>query len=266
MLRAIISEFPKTFAFVERNINLTKRYLGWEIVFLSYSVVNALTIGFIGITMGKEQVLYLVIGALLWGFLSVLFHEVAQAVAYERWEDTIEFTFATPVRRTTYLLGNSLFAAIYGLIRSLVLLAIVVMIFRLDISNANLLGAGIMLLVSSLSFVGLGLIAATLPLISLEKGAQATNIFQALLLLVSGVYYEIEVLPSWLQPLSYLSPATYTLRAMRSALLEGASLGELLPSIALLTGIGIVLIPLGLWIFSLGEKYAKRNGKLKRGG
>ena len=30
--------------------------------------------------------------------------------------------------------------------------------------------------------------------------------------------------------------------------------------------IGIDCIPLGLWIFSLGETYAKRHGKLKRSG
>lgn len=266
MIRTIRAEFPKTLAFVERNINLCRRYLAWEMVFMSYSIVNALTIAFIGVTQGKDRVLYLLVGALLWGFLSVLFHEVAAAVAYERWEDTIEFTFAAPIRRATYLFGNSLFAAIYGLTRSLVLLVVVVLIFNLDLSNANLLGAGLVLLVSSLSFVGLGLVAAIMPLISLERGSQATHIFQALLLLVSGVYYEISVLPKWLQPLSYLSPATYTLKAMRAALLEGASTAQLIPMILLLLGIGAVLIPIGMWAFNVGEKYAKKHGKLKRGG
>jgi len=264
--KIIAEETPKTFAFIERNINLSKRYLGWELVFLSYTVVNSLTIAFIGITQGKEMVLYLVVGAILWGFLSVLFHEVAQAVSYERWEDTIEFTFAAPLRRVTYLFGNGLFAALYGLVRSLILMGIVVLIFKLDISNANIFGAVLILFVSSVSFIGLGLIAAILPLISLERGSQATHIFQALLLLVSCVYYEISVLPKWLQPFSKISPATYTLRAMRSALLEGASMRELVPSIFLLLGIGIVLIPVGLWAFGEAEKYAKKHGKLKRGG
>jgi ABC-2 type transport system permease protein len=266
MLYAIAREIPKTFAFIERNINLSKRYLAWEIVFLTYSVVNALTIAFIGINQGKDQVLFLVIGALLWGFLSVLFHEVAEAVSYERWEDTIEFTFASPIRRATYLFGNSLFAAMYGFVRSLVLLFVVVLIFKLDMSNANLIGAALVLIASSFSFVGLGLMASIMPLISLERGSQATHIFQALLLLVSGVYYDVSVLPKWIQPLSYLSPATYTLRAMRSALLEGVKTSELLPMIALLLAIGAVLIPLGLIMFGMGEKYAKIHGKLKRGG
>jgi hypothetical protein len=30
--------------------------------------------------------------------------------------------------------------------------------------------------------------------------------------------------------------------------------------------IGVVSIPLGLWVFRRGEQYAKRHGKLKRSG
>ena len=266
MITSLIREIPKTFAFIERNVNLVRRYVAWEVVFLSYSIVNALTIAFIGVGIGKDKVLYLVIGALLWGFLSVLFHEVAEAVAYERWEDTIEFTFAAPIGRATYLLGNSMFAAIYGFVRSVLLLFAVVLIFKLDISNANFIGAALVLLASSLSFIGLGFVAAILPLIGLEHGAQATHIFQALLLLVSGVYYEISVLPAFLRPLSYISPATYTLRAMRSAIQQGTPTVELLPQIFILLGIGAVLIPVGLWTFGIGVNYAKKHGKLKRGG
>jgi hypothetical protein len=33
-----------TYAFVERNFNLVKRYWGWEVVWLVYSIVNALSI------------------------------------------------------------------------------------------------------------------------------------------------------------------------------------------------------------------------------
>lgn len=89
-------EFRRSFALVERNFNLIKRYLGWEIVFLIYTIVNTLTIAFIGLSpdgSGQDRVLYLVVGALLWGFLSVLFHEVAESVQWERWEGTIEYLF-----------------------------------------------------------------------------------------------------------------------------------------------------------------------------
>ena len=59
-----------SYAFIERNFNLLKRYLNWEILFFTYSIVNALTIGLIMVGHGSpKDVLYLVIGALVWGFL-----------------------------------------------------------------------------------------------------------------------------------------------------------------------------------------------------
>jgi ABC-2 type transport system permease protein len=262
----LVNQFMASIGFVERNFNLVKRYLGWEVVFITYNVVNALTIVFIGISQGKEMVMFLVVGAMLWGYLAVLFHDVSESVAWERWEGTIEYTFMAPVHRFTHLGGSCLFAMIYGVIRSFILLACVAVFFRLSLAGANLHAAFLVLIVSSLSFIGLGLVAAILPLMSTEKGAQATHIFGAILLLVSGVYYEVDVLPSWIQPLSVISPATYTLRAMRKALLEGAGLEELWPTIVLLLVVGVVLIPLGLMVFGFAERYAKRAGKLKRSG
>ena len=48
---ALAKEVRASYAFVERNINLTRRYWGWEVVWLVYSVVNALSITFIGAAM-----------------------------------------------------------------------------------------------------------------------------------------------------------------------------------------------------------------------
>jgi len=86
------------------------------------------------------------------------------------------------------------------------------------------------------------------------------------LLLVSGVYYDVGVLPGWMQAIATVSPVTYALEGARAALQQGAGLAELWPSIRVLLVMGAVFIPLGLFIFHLGESYAKRTGKLKRSG
>lgn len=110
-----------------------------------------------------------------------------------------------------------------------------------------------------------------------EKGEQATNIFQGVLLLISGVYYPVSVLPHWLQPLAVISPATYALSASRKLLgidnpastsdhLVGGSLSSVLPELGILLLMGVALIPIGLLIFGQAEKWVKRTGKLKRTG
>lgn len=279
----LVRELRRSYALVERNFNLIKRYIGWEIVFLIYTVVNTLTIAFIGVNpagaatgggagggagaaMGGDRVLYLVVGALLWGFLSVLFHEVAESVQWERWEGTIEYSFMAPMKRLSYLGGVCLYAATYGAVRTVVVMIAVAALFKLDLASANLGAALAVLILSSLSFIGVGLMAAVLPLLSPERGSQAAHILEAAILLVSGVYYEVDVLPTWLRPFSRLSPATYTLRAARAALLENASIRDIGGDLILLLVIGVVLIPLGLKVFDLGELHAMRTGKLKRSG
>lgn len=255
------------YAFVERNLALLKKYLGWELMFLSYSIVNTLTIGLIMVQRGSSQdVLYLVMGALLWGFLSIMMREVSDAVGWERWEGTIEYTFMAPIRRITHLFGSCIFAILYGMLRMGIVLALVPIFFDVSLSQANLFTLAIIVFVSSFSFMGMGLIAGVLPLLSPEKGSQATGIIQSGILLISGVYYEIDVLPKWIQPFSKLSPATYTLRSARAAVLEGASIGEVSIDLLLLLITGILLIPLGLWVFQRAEVYAKKAGKLKRSG
>ena len=103
-----------------------------------------------------------------------------------------------------------------------------------------------LLAVASISFVGIGMVTAVLPLISPEKGAQLGFIAQGLLLVVSGVYYPVEVMPGWMQWLAALSPATYALEGIRAAILDGAGLGELGGDLWPLAVLGVVSIPLGL--------------------
>ena len=110
------------------------------------------------------------------------------------------------------------------------------------------------------------MITAVLPLISPEKGAQLGFIAQGMLLVVSGVYYPVSVLPHWMQWLSTISPATYALRGMRHAILDGAGVGAVWGDLWPLLVLGAVAIPLGLAVFRAGERYAKRHGKLKRSG
>jgi ABC-2 type transport system permease protein len=122
------------------------------------------------------------------------------------------------------------------------------------------------MLVGSLSIVGIGMMAAILPLLYVERGAQMTFVLQSLLLLFSGVYYSIEILPGWMQAVSRLSPGTYVLNGVRAGLMDGVPVTSLLGDVWPLLVMAVVLIPLGVWAFGRAERYAKRTGKLKRVG
>lgn len=277
--RTLFRETKASYAFVERNFNLVKRYWGWEVVFLLYTIVNALSITFIAkaspeitglaLTDAKvsEFILYLLVGALVWNYISVVFGAISETITWERWEGTIEYTFMAPISRLTHLLGTTLFAIVYGVIHTGVVLGAVSLFFNVSLAQANILSAVVLLVLGSFSFVGIGILAAVLPLLFPERGAQMTNVINALILLVSGVYFPISVLPGWMQAISYVSPAYYVLEGTRLALLDGSAVGALAWSYLLpLLVIGLIAVPAGLWVFTTAERYAKRSGRLKRNG
>jgi len=266
-MTAIGREARASYAFVERNFNLTRRYLGWEVAFLVYAVAGALSVSLIGESVGSRQLLMsLVIGATFWNYLSVVFQSIGDTITWERWEGTLEYTMMAPIHRSMQLLGSALYAVIYGLIHTAILLAILALFFSLDLVRADFAAAALFMVVGSASFIGVGMLAAIMPMMSVERGSQMVFVLQSCLLLVSGVYYPTTVLPGWMQLISRISPATYVLDAVRKALIDGASINQLLPDLWPLLIMAVVLIPLGLWGFGQAERYAKRTGKLNRVG
>jgi len=257
---------------VERNVYLVKRYIWWDVAFFIWTVANTLTIVFIakgieatGGQIDVDQVTtILLIGAVVWAYLGIIFEILTETVAWERWEGTIEYTFMAPLSRPVHLLGMGLFAVAYGLVRASLVFGVVAAFFGLHMPDANFGTALLVLGIASVSFIGVGMMTAVLPLISPEKGTQLGFVAQGLMLVVSGVYYPVEVLPDWMQWISKISPATYALRGIRGSILEGQ--GLLWANVWPLILIGIVSIPLGLQVFKRGEVYAKRHGKLKRSG
>ena len=259
---------------VERNIYLVKRYIWWDIAFFLWTVANTLTIVFIakGIPAvgGKIDVsrvtTILLVGAVIWAYLGIIFEILTETVAWERWKGTIEYTFMAPLSRPVHLFGMGAFAIVYGIVRAVLLFGVVAAFFTLHLPKADYVAALVLLVVASISFIGIGMMTAVLPLISPEKGTQLGFVAQGLLLVVSGVYYPVSVLPGWMQALAKISPATYALRGCRRAILEGAGVTDLWREIWALLVIGAVSVPLGLWTFRTGERYAKKHGKLKRSG
>jgi len=257
---------------VERNVYLTRRYIWWDVAFMVWTIANTLTIVFIakGIeaTGGSIDVTRatttLLIGGVVWAYLGIIFEFLTETVAWERWEGTIEYTFMAPLSRAMHLGGSGVFAVLYGLIRAALLFLVVALFFGLSMPDANFAAALVLLVIASVSFFGIGMMTAVLPLISPEKGAQLGFVGQGMLLVVSGVYYPVSVLPSWMEWLSTISPATYALRGIRASILDGAGIAwaDVWPLLV----IGTFSIPLGLYIFSIGERYAKKHGKLKRSG
>ncbi|HUA94528.1 MAG TPA: ABC transporter permease [Acidimicrobiales bacterium] len=263
-------------AFFERQTNLWKRYWAWEIVWLVYGVVNTLAITFIAKEAGasgllrassvSHLVVFLLIGTLTWSYLSAILDDMSLVIMWERWEGTIEHTFMTPVSRVVHLVGMSVFGVAHAVVRTLLILGCALPFFALTFPHAAWGAAAAVIAVGSLSLVGLGILTGILPMLYPERGEQMSFMVQALVLLVSGVYYGINVLPGWLQAVARISPATYLLRGIRAAVIDGAGFGSQVENLVVLAVFGAVMIPGSIAAFAGAEHWAKRTGRLKRQG
>ena len=79
----------------------------------------------------------LLIGAVIWSYLGLIFEVVTETVAWERWEGTIEYTFMAPISRTSHLLGMGAFAVIYGVLRTALLFGAVAAFLNISFGNAD---------------------------------------------------------------------------------------------------------------------------------
>jgi ABC-2 type transport system permease protein len=264
------------YAFVERQTNLWKRYWAWELVWLVYGVVNTLSITFIakeaaqsGVVSAaqvRQLTLFLLIGTLVWAYMSAVLDDMSLTIMWERWEGTIEHTLMAPVPRVVHLVGMSVFGVLHATLRTLLILALSLPFFSVSFAHTSWTAAAAVLLVGSVSLVGLGIFAAILPLLYPERGEQMSFMVQALVLLVSGVYYSTRVLPGWLAVGSHVSPATYLLRGVRAALIDGRGVSHQVGTLGILALFGAVMVPMSLMAFVSAERWAKRTGRLKRNG
>src|SRR6059036_2998737 len=124
---------------VERNIYLVKRYIWWDVAFFFWTVANTLTIVFIakGIPAAGGHIdvnritTILLVGAVIWAYLGIIFEILTETVAWERWEGTIEYTFMAPLARAVHLGGMGLFAVLYGVLRTALLFIVIALFFGL---------------------------------------------------------------------------------------------------------------------------------------
>src|SRR6266487_2762121 len=158
-------EFISLSGVVERNVYLVRRYIWWDLAFFIWTVANTLTIVFIakgidatGGSINVDQyTTILLVGAVLWAYLGIIFEIVTETVAWERWEGTIEYTFMAPLARPVHLFGMGLFSIVYGVIRAVLLFGVVALFFDLNLPNADYGAALVVLMVASISFIGIGM-------------------------------------------------------------------------------------------------------------
>src|SRR5437588_624313 len=135
-----------------------------------------------------------------------------------------------------------------------------VAVFRASI-HANFFSCVAVLIFSLAIALALGIAAATLQ-VAFQKGSALLWLLGSGLWFLSGTMFPIQSLPRPLELLARAIPLTYAIDGMRKALLEGRSVTAMAPTLAVLAGFGVVLLPLALAGLSLSLRRARQDGTL----
>ena len=164
-----------------------------------------------------------------------------------------------PIEHVLSMMAMSFIRVLVGVIPA-ALLAIWLYEYSVFTLGLPLVGFFTALLVSSWS---IGLFVTAL-ILRYGLGAESLAwLFIFLLAPVSAVYYPVEVLPAWLQPLCWALPPTYVFEGMRAVLVENRFRADLMIGAFALDA---VYIALGLMAYLYTFRIARRRGLLLQGG
>jgi ABC-2 type transport system permease protein len=197
--------------------------------FAYYPVMQLLVWGFVTQYLGPQSasqgVLQAVPGILLTGVLlwDVLVRgELGVFLSFleEMYSRNLGNLFVSPLRLHEFVIAQMLMSIVRVVIGSGVALLVAVLFFDLQIARQAF---ALSLCLGCLLMFGwaVGMLANGLVL---RFGLGAEEIGWAVVFLVgplSGAYYPISVLPSWLQNVAYALPTAWAFEAMRAALIEG---------------------------------------------
>jgi ABC-2 type transport system permease protein len=210
---------------------------------------------------GGDYFSFVLIGIAFGSYFSVGLSSFSNSLRSAQMTGTLEAMLSTPTRISTIILSSSQWNYILTTLRVVVYLLIGALFLDVHLGNANYLAVLAILVLTVISFSSLGIIAAGFIMV-LKRGDPVTWIFGTISSLLGGVYYPVTVMPEWMQILANWIPITYALRAMRLALLQGASFIELRTDIFALGIFCLVLLPLSLIIFAFAVRVARSDGSL----
>jgi len=210
---------------------------------------------------GGNYFAFLLIGVALLDYHTLSLQIFSNSIRESQMMGTLEIMLLSPTRLSAILVYSSLWGYIFTSFRFMLYLLTGMILFGMDLGGANVLGGGVVLFLSIICFAGLGIITAAVIMVFKEAGSISMFV-GAVSLMLGGVAYPVEVLPSWLTKVSFLIPLTHSLKGMRQALLKGYSFIELFPEACALVIFSAIFFPLGLLAFHVAVQRVKVTGTL----
>jgi ABC-2 type transport system permease protein len=269
---SVLTEAPKLAAFVRRDLRITMSYRIGALAGLLGILAQVVALSFLGKLVDSSRmpvfdgtrstyVEFVAIGLCLNMTVLLLLHELSRALRNEQLTGTLESLLVTPTGIGTLQLGSTLFNLLYVPLRLALFLAVIAIVFGLDLHVDGILPATVLTLEFLPFLWGVGLIAAG-AVLRFRRGAGAIGTGVAIVGLGSGAFFPLSVLPLWLAHLDAYNPLAIVLSALRDALIGGAGWQALATPILELLPLAVVSVAAGVFIFRFFLRRERRLGTL----
>lgn len=265
MLRKIFALIKKDFLNeTSYAFSLFFNIFGVLVSLLSYYFIDKL----FGFTMagqlkefGVNYFSYVLLSMAFFSYIGVGVGSFSARIQSEQMQGTLESLLLSPTKTYTILLSMGLWNLLLASMDVIIYLVLGIFFFKIDFGSVNILSAMIVLILTIISFSGLGMLSASF-IIVFKRGNPFGWIVGTMEGLLGGVYFPITVMPAFLQVLAKCLPVTYAVRAMQFAVYKGYSLYQLRIECGFLVLFSIILIPLSLYSFRYALKRARMEGSL----
>lgn len=262
----------KAIAFVRRDYIIESSYKFAFVFELLTSVFPVLSFYFIAKLIGGDGAKSLsryggkyfpfaMIGVAVTQYFMLALRTFSITIRRSQMAGCLEAMLSTPTRPETVVVFSSLYSFLMKLLHVVLVLAVGGLLLGVDYGNSDFASAAVILLLTVLTFSSLGIFSAAV-IVVLKKGDPIEWVFGSLSSLLGGALFPVTVMPEWMQTISAVLPITYSLDAMRLAILKGHSIFMLWKQIAILGGMSLVLLPVSVWCFSRAVEKGRRDGSL----
>ena len=207
--------------------------------------------------------LYAVLGGGMMGMWGSTLYGAGFALAFDRWNGTLEYVLATPSRLVWIVAGRSASSAVLGLANALAVFLVAVFGFNAQLGIAQPVPFFLALVLTLVSLSALGVLFCSSFL--LTRAAQVlTNGLEMPIYVASGSMFPIALLPFWSHPLSLSLGPTWGIDAMRAAAYgtyAGMGFGFWTDMLVLLAST-VAYFAIGFGLFIIVERKARKDASL----
>ena len=205
--------------------------------------------------------LFLLSGLMVFLFLTRVFSSIVHFVSSAQTLGYFESFFVSKTNPVLIILASSAFPISQGFLRLLFIFIFAVIFDPNSLTFLNLVHIFSILLLSIIPFVGIGLIVTSIVIV-FKRAAFVSSIFLIGCVAFSGVIFPIDVLPSYLQKLSFIFPSSFSLDLVRGVIIEEKYLTDMLEDFFGIIVLSFFYLKLGIFSIQISINKAKKNGTI----